>query len=59
MLLTLIGVIYLKNMLTQYWIEREPDLVTDSVPFNIHENDRAPIRDNIIEAIIHAPDPVR
>jgi len=53
------GVIYLKNMLTQYWIEREPENVTDNVPFNIHENDRAPIRDNIIEAIIHAPEPVR
>jgi len=49
----------LKNMLTQYWVEREPENVTDSVPFNIHEQDRQPIRDNIIEAIIHAPEPVR
>ena len=53
------GVIYLKNMLTQYWIEREAENVTDNVPFNIHEQDRQPIRENIIEAIIHAPDPVR
>lgn len=53
------GVIYLKNMLTQYWIEREPEHVTDKVPFNIHEQDRQPIRENIIEAIIHAPEPVR
>ncbi|XP_059170655.1 importin-7-like [Physella acuta] len=53
------GVIYLKNMLTQYWMEREPENVTDSIPFNIHEQDRQPIRDNIIEAIIHAPEPVR
>ncbi|XP_005102563.1 importin-7 isoform X2 [Aplysia californica] len=53
------GVIYLKNMLTQYWMEREPENVTDNVPFNIHEQDRQPIRDNLIEAIIHAPDPVR
>ncbi|KAI8780568.1 importin-7, partial [Biomphalaria glabrata] len=53
------GVIYLKNMLTQYWMEREPECVTDPIPFNIHEQDRQPIRDNIIEAIIHAPEPVR
>lgn len=53
------GVIYLKNMLTQYWVEREPEHVTDIIPFNIHEQDRQPIRDNIIEAVIHAPDPVR
>lgn len=46
-------------MLTQYWMEREPENVTDSIPFNIHEQDRQPIRDNIIEAIIHAPEPVR
>ncbi|BFZ04143.1 hypothetical protein BsWGS_07182 [Bradybaena similaris] len=53
------GVIYLKNMLTQYWTEREPEHVTDIIPFNVHEQDRQPIRDNIIEAIIHAPEPVR
>ena len=53
------GVIYLKNMLTQFWNEKDPEHVTDVIPFNIHEQDRQPIRDNIIEAIIHAPEPVR
>lgn len=53
------GVIYLKNMLTQFWTEKDPEHVTDAIPFNIHEQDRQPIRENIIEAIIHAPEPVR
>lgn len=53
------GVIYLKNMICQFWEEREAAQPTDPVPFSIHENDRQSIRDNIIEAVIRAPDPVR
>ena len=53
------GVIYLKNLVTQFWSEKEVENPADPVPFSIHEQDRKPIRDNIIEAIIHAPDPVR
>ena len=32
---------------------------SDPVPFNIHEQDRLAIRNNVVEAIIHAPDPIR
>ncbi|XP_022334260.1 importin-7-like isoform X2 [Crassostrea virginica] len=53
------GVIYLKNMVTQFWQDREADKPGDPVPFSIHEHDRAAVRENIIEAIIHAPEPVR
>ena len=53
------GVIYLKNMISQFWAEKEADNPADAVPFSIHEQDKKPIRDSIIEAIIHAPDPVR
>ena len=38
---------------------REVDKPGDPVPFSIHEQDRATIRENIIEAIIHAVEPVR
>ena len=54
-----IGVIYLKNMVMQHWEEKEAAKPTDPVPFSIHEQDRATIRSNIIEAILHAPEVVR
>uniref|UniRef100_A0A6Q2YJX2 Importin N-terminal domain-containing protein n=1 Tax=Esox lucius TaxID=8010 RepID=A0A6Q2YJX2_ESOLU len=44
--------IYLKNMVSQYWQDREPSLGEVVFPFNIHENDRTQIRDNIVEGII-------
>ncbi|KAK3603195.1 hypothetical protein CHS0354_036118, partial [Potamilus streckersoni] len=53
------GAIYLKNTVTQFWHEREAENPADPVPFSIHEQDRMAIRNNIVEAIIHAPDPVR
>ncbi|XP_055963797.1 importin-8 [Sorex fumeus] len=51
--------IYLKNMVTQYWPDREPPPGEVLFPFNIHENDRQQIRDNIVEGIIRSPDLVR
>uniref|UniRef100_A0A8C7DRK3 Importin 8 n=1 Tax=Oncorhynchus kisutch TaxID=8019 RepID=A0A8C7DRK3_ONCKI len=51
--------IYLKNMVSQYWQDREPSLGEVVFPFNIHENDRTQIRDHIVEAIIQCPESIR
>ena len=53
------GVIYLKNMVCQFWEEKEVAQVTDPVPFCIHETDKLFIREHIVEAVIGAPEPVR
>lgn len=50
---------YLKNVLTKSWQEKEVENPGDPVPFSIHEQDRQQIRDNIVEAIIHAAGPIR
>ncbi|XP_012261739.1 importin-7 [Athalia rosae] len=52
------GVIYLKNLITTNWAEREVE-VGVPVPFSIHEQDRAMIRDAIVDAVVHAPDLIR
>ncbi|XKL59631.1 hypothetical protein PGB90_000647 [Kerria lacca] len=52
------GAIYLKNLITQSWIESEPEPGAP-IPFNIHEQDRGMIRNSIVEAIIHAPELIR
>lgn len=51
--------IYLKNMVSQYWQDREPQLGEVVFPFNIHENDRGQIRENMVEAIIRCPESIR
>ncbi|XP_033645727.1 importin-7-like [Asterias rubens] len=53
------GVIYLKNMVTQFWNLREPDSPLEPIPFSIHEDDKVVVRSNIIEAIITSPDLIR
>ncbi|KAG9468007.1 hypothetical protein GDO78_013890 [Eleutherodactylus coqui] len=52
------GVIYLKNMITQYWPDRE--VIPGEVPTHtIPEEDRHCIRENIVEAIIQSPELIR
>lgn len=53
------GVIYLKNMVTQFWQDREAETPGEAVPFNVHEHDRNTIRQNIVEAIIQSPEVIR
>jgi len=53
------GGIYLKNMVSASWKEREPETPGEPVPFSVHEQDRALIRDNIVDAVVHAPDIIR
>uniref|UniRef100_A0A8C0AXU5 Importin 7 n=1 Tax=Buteo japonicus TaxID=224669 RepID=A0A8C0AXU5_9AVES len=52
------GVIYLKNMITQYWPDRET-APGEIPPYSIPEEDRHCIRENIVEAIIHSPELIR
>ncbi len=53
------GAIYLKNMVNQFWMERSVDKPNELMPYSLQESDRATIRDNLIEAVIHSPDPIR
>merc|ERR1719187_2439149 len=52
------GVIYLKNMVSQYWKDVEYE-AGEANPFHIHENDRSIIREAIVDAVVHAPELVR
>ncbi|XP_012286737.1 importin-7 [Orussus abietinus] len=51
------GVIYLKNLITTNWADRNAD--NGQVAFSIHEQDRAMIRDAIVDAVVHAPELIR
>lgn len=53
------GAIYFKNLVNQYWADRIVDKPGDYVPYSLQEADRSTIRDNLIEAVIHSPDPIR
>ena len=47
-------------MIAQYWKDRDPsELTDDAAPFVIAEQDKATIRENIVEAVIHAPELIR
>lgn len=52
------GVIYLKNTIMQSWQDQEVEPGQPLV-FSIHEQDRAMVRDSIVEAIVMAPEPIR
>uniref|UniRef100_A0A8C2XV85 Importin 7 n=1 Tax=Cyclopterus lumpus TaxID=8103 RepID=A0A8C2XV85_CYCLU len=53
-----LGVIYLKNMITQHWSDGDGS-GTETPVNNIPDEDRLFIRDNIVEAIIHSPERIR
>jgi len=61
------AVIYLKNMVGSSWKYRDASLFDteksgatgDPVPFSVHEQDRAFIRENIVDASVHAPEIIR
>lgn len=50
--------IYLKREIEQHWVDKEPE-PGQPLPFTIHEQDRAMIRDAIVDAVVHAPDLIR
>lgn len=52
------GVIYLKNLILTNWADKEADS-NALAPFSIHEQDRAMIRDAIVDATVHAPELIR
>lgn len=52
------GVVYLKNLVMSEWQEKEP-AEGEPVPFCIHEQDRAMIRDSIVDAVVQAPPVIR
>ncbi|KAL7049000.1 hypothetical protein ACKWTF_003564 [Chironomus riparius] len=52
------GAVYLKNTITNSWEDREIEAGQQLV-FSIHEQDRAMIRDSIVDAIVLAPEPIR
>ncbi|KAL1517411.1 hypothetical protein ABEB36_001178 [Hypothenemus hampei] len=52
------GAIYLKNLISTNWQDREAEN-GQPTPFALHEQDRALIRDSIVDAVVHAPDLIR
>lgn len=52
------GVVYLKNLVTTGWHEKEVE-EGEPIPFSIHEQDRAMVRDVMVDAIVQAPDILR
>lgn len=53
----LAGVVYLKNMVYQYWTSLNNN--EDATEFVVSENDKQMIRDNLVEAIIASANIVR
>lgn len=50
--------VYMKNMIASHWLEKEAS-IAQPLEFSIHEQDRALVRDNIVEALSQAPDVLR
>jgi len=50
------GAIYLKNLILNSWREPRED---EEQRFHIHEQDRAILRDQLVDAVVHAPPAIR
>ena len=51
--------IYLKNFIVNNWSDKEGDGSGAPLAFSIHEQDRAMVRDGIVEAVISTPGNIR
>lgn len=47
-----VGAVFLKNTISNHWVEEEKQ-------FSIHEDDKQVIRENIVQAVIAAPNVIR
>lgn len=56
---SLAGSIYLKNLIISSWEVRERENLNDPIPFCIHEMDKAVLRQNVVNAVIASPLPIR
>lgn len=54
----IVGVVYLKNLVTSNWADKEVE-PGHPLTFSLHEQDRAMIRDAIVDAVVLAPDIIR
>lgn len=50
--------VYLKNAINTDWQEKESD-GSGAIAFSIHEQDRALVRESIVEAIVLTPEIIR
>lgn len=50
--LYVVGAVFLKNTVSNHWVEEEKQ-------FSIHEDDKQVIRENIVQAVIAAPNVIR
>lgn len=51
--------VYLKNEINQNWQDKESDGTGAPIAFAIHEQDRALVRESIVEAIAVTPEIIR
>lgn len=52
-------VVYMKNFITKNWAEKEVDGHSGQMEFAIHEQDKIVVRENIVDALVLAPDLIR
>ncbi|OQR68292.1 importin-7-like [Tropilaelaps mercedesae] len=54
------GAVFLKNLIVSSWADPpEPDSPAQPLEFSVHEQDRAMLRDSIVDAVIQSPPQIR